>query len=546
MKSELLAIFKAITPDNIKDLPLISDSMEIFIELLSENSYISSDVKRALSERTTDSISEELPKIYLSDYYSMIENLRTNKTVVNKFKKWNDTLKPNLYPIGMPVISDKLLINYFIIGEEGSPLIEEGAEGDTEWNVSPLSGKLDELSKNILKNTPENYYINRKFKESKGLKKSVQFIYDIINEYMVSPDERKPLEFNETGNPFELELISGSIDKDLYEESVAYLAHPLGFTYNYVFKSELNFVDDFSLRNFYNIKILEVRCLNGNIETYNKDVIFIQEKTNYLKIIFYDGTYLLQENDVVKYFNANDTIIKLYPPENHCSIYLDYEIVYETRVTDKLVFKELSESFIDNVQISDDEWFKYIFKIDQNNFIIGFSYIGSGDILSDDSDIYESVKIKDEFNTDLEHLFGDSYTLVDDLIYSTNMISTDNVEINESFKSLDEDYVQDNYNYSISDVFDGLSLNTITDNFNIDDTLNSNYASSYTDINSTIIDDILGAEIIEETSEDFNITPLDIFLEPETNNTFIEPNQSSPEESYNIQNSIEEFSIEIM
>ena len=63
MKSELLAIFKAITPDNIKDLPLISDSMEIFIELLSENSYISSDVKSALSERTTDSISEELSKI---------------------------------------------------------------------------------------------------------------------------------------------------------------------------------------------------------------------------------------------------------------------------------------------------------------------------------------------------------------------------------------------------------------------------------------------------------------------------------------------------
>ena len=211
-----------------------------------------------------------------------------------------------------------------------------------------------------------------------------------------------------------------------------------------------------------------------------------------------------------------------------------------------MVFKELSESFIDNVQISDDEWFKYIFKIDQNNFIIGFSYIGSGDILSDDSDIYETMKVRDEFNSDLEHLFGDSYTLVDDLIYSTNMISTDNFEINESFKSLDEDYVQDNYNYSISDVFDGLSLNTITDNFNIDDTLNSNYMSSYTDINSTIIDDILGSEIIEETSEDFNITPLDIFLEPETNNTFIEPNQSSPEESYNIQNSIEEFSIEII
>ena len=97
MKNNLLSIFKAITPDNIKDIPLISDSMEVFIELINENSPISIDISKALSEETTIAIEEELPKIYLYDYYSMIENIRNDKQLVEKFRAWNELLKPQLY-----------------------------------------------------------------------------------------------------------------------------------------------------------------------------------------------------------------------------------------------------------------------------------------------------------------------------------------------------------------------------------------------------------------------------------------------------------------
>ena len=86
MQNNLLSIFKAITPDNIKDIPLIEDSMRIFIELLNENSPISADIKIALSENTTELIADELPKIYMYDYYSMIENLKNNKNIINKFR----------------------------------------------------------------------------------------------------------------------------------------------------------------------------------------------------------------------------------------------------------------------------------------------------------------------------------------------------------------------------------------------------------------------------------------------------------------------------
>lgn len=104
MNNELLAIFKAITPDNIKDNKLISDSMKIFIELLSEHSFISKDIKLALSEHTTDSIEEELPKIYLNDYYDM-DKL---KTLLNAQSVVSIDLK------SVDIINNKEVYNYVV------------------------------------------------------------------------------------------------------------------------------------------------------------------------------------------------------------------------------------------------------------------------------------------------------------------------------------------------------------------------------------------------------------------------------------------------
>lgn len=437
MQNQMLSIFKAITPDNIKNLPIISDSMEIFIELLIENSIISRDIKTALSEDTTAAIEEELPKIYLYDYYSMIENLRTNKTIVNKFKKWNDALNPNIYPIGLPEIGERLVINYFIIGQEGGTLQDEDEDtGDgVKWNISPLSGKLDSLKHNILQNKAENYYINRKFKESKGLKKSIFFMYDIINEHIVNPDERKPLEITETGNPFEFDIISGSMDKDIYKQSVAYLSHPLGFTYNYIYVSELVFTDDYGLRKIYDVRMLEVRCLSGNVEKYNKEVIYIEEKTNYLKIVFVGGTYLLQENDTVKYFNKDDVIIKAYPPNTHCSIFIDYNIVYKITYNDDLKFQD-REGFQDNFEISDSAVYNEILKI-KKGFIIGLGIIGE-EIISNDVEYFNTLSKKDEIylNKSSNIKSEDNFSILDNI----NISGNDNVDEVFNIMNAEEDF----------------------------------------------------------------------------------------------------------
>jgi hypothetical protein len=405
MQNNLLSIFKAITPDNIKDIPLIDDSMRIFIELLKENSPISSDIKIALSEETTDSIAEELPKIYLYDYFNMLENLKNNKVINSKFKAWNEALRPNLYPIGLPYIGKSLYINYFTIGEPGGVLTNDSDNVENNINFFPFSDKLNILQNNMLQNKAENYFVNRLFKESKGLKKGVQFIYDILNEHLVNADERLELDFQETGNPFEFK-ISGSIDRDVYRESVAYLSHPLGFTYDYTYISELKFEDNYSLIKTYIINNLEVRCLSGNIEEYNKEVISIIEKENYIKITFKDNFYLLQENDSVKYYDNLDNLIKIYPAEQHCSIFLDYDIIYKSAVTDEINFineKNMSTNFSelsDNINFTEAMKFK-------NKFLIGLSIIGE-DLISNDSDLVEIVKYKDPFDfyysSDIEDL----------------------------------------------------------------------------------------------------------------------------------------------
>ena len=543
MQNNLLSIFKAITPDNIKNIPVIEDSARIFIELLKENSSISSDIKIALSEQTTNNISEELPKIYLYDYYSMIENLKNNKVIVEKFKKWNSALNPSLYPKGLPYISESLFINYFTIGEPGGVLSTEDTSNIV--NAFPFSEKLNVLQSNILQNKAENYYVNRLFKQSKGLKKSVKFIYDVLNEHLTDADERKELDFQETGNPFELK-ISGSIDKDIYRESIAYLAHPLGFTYDYTYISELRFEDNYSLLKFYKINALEVRCLSGNVETYDKIVISIIEKENYLKILFNDYFYLLQENDVVKYYDNLDNLIKIYPESNHCSIYLDYEIIYKSTLDDYMHsltdLDLISDDFVatmDDISYVETERFK-------NNMLISEVYgtlIGS-ELISNDSNQYQTVTTKENYNisdsskyTDTTVQLSEKLTITDNSNYLDAVITS----INDELNYIDSVYLNEFNILNISETFINADISSYSD---ITNTIAEDYSAQDVDIfdfNFLIGSGNIGVDLLSNDSDQFETVKI-----KDLEDTVDLLGVSNSGESYNVANLNEEFSIEII
>lgn len=396
MQNNLLSIFNAITPDNIKGIKIIEDSMRIFIELIRENSPISSDIKIALSENTTDSISEELIKIYLYDYYSLINDIKKDKNIVNKFRVWNNLLKPNIYPVDLPIIGENLIINYFTIGEPTIKLSTNDGNLDEKFDLDPLSTKLGILQNNLLQNTAQNYFINRIFKQSKGMKKSIQFMYDVINEYLVSENERKNILIEETGTPFELN-ITGSIDKDIYDKSVAVYCHPLGFVCDYTYISELLFDDNYSVSKFYNINLLEVRCLSGGIDAYNKTVSNIIESTNYLKIIFDDGYYLLQDNGGVNYYNNLDYIVTAYPQSGNCAIFLDYTVEYRSNLSDDMYIQLSTDISVDSFNDINEAYSSVETFTMKPNFIIGLSTIGE-DIITSDTDYISFELMQEEFS----------------------------------------------------------------------------------------------------------------------------------------------------
>ena len=83
---KLQAIFDSITPQNIKDIPLLADAMEIFINNLENNSSISTDIREVFSADNTE-IRENLLKIYISSLYSVISNIQQNKDIQEKFRE---------------------------------------------------------------------------------------------------------------------------------------------------------------------------------------------------------------------------------------------------------------------------------------------------------------------------------------------------------------------------------------------------------------------------------------------------------------------------
>lgn len=426
----LAAVYEAITPENLKNINVYDDSMKIFIELLEEKSKVSIQTENFFNHNMNQATEEELIKIYLYDYYSMIQKILNNIHIINRFRKENEILRPQLYTSTADEvkISDKAIFNYF---EFGGSIIAENYSGpefdDTlgkEIEVNPIYKKVEKLKHDLLQVTPENFYFNRIFKETKGFYSSMIYIYDIINKYLAAEDERIPLDLKEMfhgthfiGEPYlyvsgfttENEIlkvrssipaepfkfkIRGSIHKTLYKNTVQYLAHPLGFIYDYSQVKQLKLEDYFSISYSYVNSIVEVRCLKGNIEAYNKQLINVIKYNGTLKLIFDDLSYLYQQDNLIRYYNSQSRLVKEYPSLNQCVIYYTYNLSYTSSIHDKITFKETKTLSPDTVSFYDDVRYniRYSPKV---GLLIGFFNFNSYDRFQDDTNIYNH-KIIDE------------------------------------------------------------------------------------------------------------------------------------------------------
>jgi hypothetical protein len=288
-------IFNAITPDNIKDIPLIKEAITIFIETLIESSSISIDIKDAFKNEL---MKDEFMKVYLNDIYTILSSMNTKPEIIERIDFINEI-----------------------------------------YNVGDIS-KPDYINKdaflNILGVLNEEYFNTIKsFKEHKGTIASISFIYEMVNGLLINSDEEVPFKLEEI-DTFNFK-VEGSLPRIIYDEIVRPLAHPIGFVYVYSQVVSQYVKDEFLLEYTYSEVELYVNCYETGKHPYADQVVDIEVDVNYLKITFDNGSYLEEIEELVV-FHSVDGLSDISYPEN-CNIYIDYVAIPHTQVKDETKFQ---------------------------------------------------------------------------------------------------------------------------------------------------------------------------------------------------------------
>jgi hypothetical protein len=333
-------IFDAITPENIKNIPVIQSAMDIFIQNLEKNSKVSKDIRK-IYESDNENVKIALIKTYLNSLYNVISKAQTNKVVKNKIDQFGETNIPLMTPI------------HNILNEENS-----------------IVGKVQ--------------------KQKTGTKIGIEYAYNLAK-YLETGSQFADFNIEEV-QPFHFKT-DGSLFKEMYEAVVKPLGHPIGFTYDYsqIVKDSIN--DFFQINIIYDFKAIEIRCFststydvftndlddtlikadfltrinpltnilfkesefyNQVTVNYGKTVLEFVDTTisnrGYRSLLFSDNTILEQYTNPIEvkyrtYSNyANDIPEYIKPYESHCSLFLDYNTDYEFTYTDEIdLFDETLE-----------------------------------------------------------------------------------------------------------------------------------------------------------------------------------------------------------
>lgn len=274
----LKEIFRSITPDNIKDIPVIKDSMEIFIELLEERSQQSIDLSTYIENKE---IRRQLFKTYMGDLYDVLDGIKDNQKIIDLITKRNE-----LY--------------------------------ETSSEFEFISRKaLDDMLDRI---TDEHFMAFKSFREKKGTIKGIEYIFHLIATLVNSP-EGVDYVVIEGENPFELG-IEGTLPPEFYYFLIAPLAHPAGFTYSYAQAVAWELLDYFfPIEIQYTVRQLVANCISidpitgaqtkRSTDFSNRIVIDIKEESftwPRSTKIYFGGEHLGEYLENLVYSNGDSTV----------------------------------------------------------------------------------------------------------------------------------------------------------------------------------------------------------------------------------------------
>lgn len=230
-------LFTPLIPDNIKNIKIVSDSIDVFLDVLIKHSDISIDMFNMFDENKKN-IFEEYIKIYNRAVYDLLKKIPSNNALREDLKRI-----------------------YKIIGKD--------------FDVETIKlNVLDIINK-------EHLYMNRYYKQSKGKEDAIRYVYNLAYNLNIQPNEIKNnnyFKYEEGPGLFEYK-VEGELLPEIFEAIVKPLSHPMGWIVTYKRMLENSFKDYFKIKITYDIKKFYVGTKLGDVEfkddfVKNKGLLF--------------------------------------------------------------------------------------------------------------------------------------------------------------------------------------------------------------------------------------------------------------------------------
>ena len=205
---DLLSIFKAITPENIQEIPLIKVAMEIFCQTLEENTQVA----------------QRISAIY--------DDFDPNGSTLSEDAKYN--LRTGMY-----------LIYTNTLYSACSKMSEDPEILKTLTKFNYTEAKIREDLNHLINS--EFMSAQRQFSQTVGTEKALHYMYSFAK-YLETGYVRDDLEISKR-DPFIIHY-EGSLNKRTFETVVYPQAHPLGWAYSYTT------VITQALRDYYGITLI--------------------------------------------------------------------------------------------------------------------------------------------------------------------------------------------------------------------------------------------------------------------------------------------------
>lgn len=350
----LKQIFDSITPDNIKDLDIIRDAMEIFIENIEQNAEISTDITKVFTSENEE-IQNALYATYIQSLYNAITKAQSNPLIVEKMENH--------------------LADYI-----------------------PLQGKITDILND------EYLLANKVIKQKTGLASIIEHTYNLAKYLQDNEKNTNDFEFNEV-RPFHFN-VTGSIYREVYDNLVKPLSHPIGFTHDYLQTLIQPLTDYFKLNTTYEFNAVEVRCLSGYFFVFTPDLTDANVQADFLT----RTNFLTGELYTLNEYNQYVTVITNKTPEEFITYDDGSRVVKFT--DDTIVKQKLNPIEVYYRTLADET-------ADNSTYIQQFTDQCS---LFVDANIQVTAEYDDEIVFESSHILADTYNVEEGGDLSDNVL----------------------------------------------------------------------------------------------------------------------------